>query len=118
MVCEKLLFSPAIFRWSNRPIFLNDGSPALIFSGLECRHALDTAVSWKCRHWRVDDCIVADLAARIPLYIWQVCSRNSLEWVSRVGSRLAVRSILEIGRNRHSIVDLWAWLLRRILVSQ
>src|ERR1039457_969637 len=94
------------------------GRQSLSLSGLECRHALDTGVSWKCCHWSVDDCLVAGIAARITPHICQVRSWNFLGWDSRLGPRLDVRSILEIRRDWRSTSDLWAWLWSRILVSQ
>jgi len=61
-------------------------SPTLnLFRLIIADYALDTVVSRKCRHRSVDDNSVADLAARIGLYIWQVRSWSSLESTSSLG---------------------------------
>ena len=81
------------------------------------RYALDTGVPRESRHWRLDDCVVAGLAAPVALCLRQVRSWDCLKSGGRLGPCFAFRAILEVGRDRHSSTDLRAWLQRGILVS-
>jgi hypothetical protein len=78
------------------------------------RYALDTGVSRESRHWRLDNCAVAGLAARVALLIRQVHSRDCLKWVGRLGPCFDLWTM----GDRHSTTHLRRWLQRRILVSR
>ena len=77
-------------------------------------YALGTAVFRESRRWSVGDCAVADLTARVALYLRQVCSRNYLKRVGRLGPYF---DFWTMGA-RHSTTHLRPWLQQRLLVSQ
>jgi hypothetical protein len=77
-------------------------------------HALGTAVFRKSRRWSVDDSTVADLTARVALYLRQVCSRNYPKRIGRLGPHFDFWTM----GDRHSTTHLLSWLQLRLLVSQ
>jgi len=77
-------------------------------------HTLGTALFRESRRWSVGDCAVAHLAARVALYLQQVCSRNYLKRVGRLGPCFDFWSM----GDRYSTTDLRPWLQQRLLVSQ
>jgi hypothetical protein len=93
----------------NIPITLNDQ-----LSGLKCLMRSVLLFLWESRRRGVGDCAVADLTARVALYLRQVCSRNYLGRVGRLGPYFDFWTM----GDRHSTTHLRAWLQQRLLVSQ